>query len=412
MRCANRFGFISILAGCLGPFVASAQIDPIPRDMIQVGYNASFQGHAPLAIYGYYLHNQPHFIQTNLALRLAIAPTYVDSELGIRHVLTEHTDMGIGLAGGGFADSYDEIRDGTFETGESFIGHGAETSLGLYHRFNPDQRIPLNGVLRGIVHYSAYKDDDSTSPDFVLPPDHTTFSIRTGFRLGGKEPILFPKLAMELSAWYEVQFRAQWGPYGLTNSSGQLDRDLNPVTQKFWAQALLAYTFTNSGQSFYVSLIGGSTVDADRFSAYRLGALLPLVSEFPLLLPGYYYQELSARKFVLLGGNYFVPLDRKGRWSVNVTASTAGVDYLPGLEQPGKWHTGVGGGILYKTPSLKLMVGYAYGVDAIRSNGRGASSVGVLLQIDLEHAKAAMLNPEEEPGLWRGFQRIFSGFAQ
>jgi hypothetical protein len=412
VRCANRCGFISILAGCLSPFVASAQIDPIPRDMIQVGYNASFEGHAPLAIYAYYLHNQPHFIQTNLALRLAIAPTYVDSELGIRHALGAHTDLGIGLAGGGFADSYDEIRDGTFKTGESFVGHGVGTSLGVYHRFNPDQRIPLNGVLRGIVHYSTYEPDDSTSPDFVLPADHTTYSLRAGLRLGGREPILYPSLALELSAWYEVQFRSESGPYGLTNSSGTLDRDLNPVSQRFWAQALLAYTFTNSGQSFYVSLIGGSTVEADRFSAYRLGAFLPLVSEFPLLLPGYYYQEISAQKFALLGGNYFVPLDQKRRWNLNVTATTAVVDYLPGLEQPGNWHTGVGAGLLYQTPSLKLMVGYAYGVNAIRSHGRGANSVGILLQIDLKHAKEAMLNPEEGPGLWRGFQRVFSGFGQ
>jgi hypothetical protein len=400
------------LTGCLSPLAASAQVDPIPRDMIQAGYNASFQGHAPLAVYAYYLHNQPHFLQTNLTLRLAIAPTYLDSELGISHVFTEHTDMGIGLAGGGFADTYDEIDKGTFQTKESFTGHGIESSLGLYHRFNPDQRIPLNAVLRGVVHYSIYERDDSTADNFVLPANHTTFSLRTGFRLGGKEPILFPSLAMELSAWYEVQFRTDSGAYGFTNSSGALDREFNAISQKFWAQALLAYTFTNSGQSFYVSLIGGSTVDADRFSCYRLGALLPLVSEFPLLLPGYYYQELSAQKFVLLGGNYFVPLDRKGRWNVNVMAATAVVDYLPGLEQPGNSHTGVGAGLLYKTPALKLMVGYAYGVNAIRNDSRGAHSVGILLQIDLKHAKEAMLNQEETPGIWRGFQRIFSGFAQ
>jgi hypothetical protein len=47
------------------------------------------------------------------------------------------------------------------------------------------------------------------------------------------------------------------------------------------------------------------------------------------------------------------------------------VDYLPGLAQPGKWHTGVGAGLLYKTPSFKLMVGYAYGVDAIRFESLG-----------------------------------------
>ena len=91
-----------------------------------------------------------------------------------------------------------------------------------------------------------------------------------------------------------------------------------------------------------------------------MGALLPLVSEFPLSLPGYYYQEISAREFVLLGGNYLVPIDEKERWNVNVTATTAAVNYIQGLEQPGHWHSGAGAGILYKTPSWKVMVGYAY----------------------------------------------------
>src|ERR1041385_2990324 len=102
-----------LCVGCLSPFLASGQIDPIPRDLIQFGYNAALQGHAPLAAYAFYFHNQPDFLRTNQTLRLAIAPTYIDSELGLRQVLGDDTDLGIGLAGGGFADSYDEIRGGT-----------------------------------------------------------------------------------------------------------------------------------------------------------------------------------------------------------------------------------------------------------------------------------------------------------
>ena len=177
------------------------------------------------------------------------------------------------------------------------------------------------------------------------------------------------------------------------------------MSHLLWAQALLAYTMTNSGQSFLVSVTAGTSRDADRFTAYRLGALLPLVSEFPLSLPGYYFNEISARNFVLLGANYIIPLSPKHRWNMNFTASTAGVDYLPGLEQPGDWHSGVGGGLLYQSKSLKVMLGYAYGVDAIRSSGRGAHSVGVLMQFDLGHAKQALLSPNE-PGRWRGFQKI------
>ena len=52
------------------------------------------------------------------------------------------------------------------------------------------------------------------------------------------------------------------------------------------------------------------------------------------------------------------------------------------------------------------MVGYGYGVDAIRSDGRGAHSIGILMQLDWGQAKALLINPAE-PGRWRGLQQIF-----
>jgi hypothetical protein len=396
----------------LSSFTSYGQVDPVPRKLLQFGYNAAFEGKAPLSAYAYYYWNAPHYPATNLTLRLAIAPTYVDSEMGILQALGDDTDLGVGIAGGGFADTYDEIRKGKFLEDESFVGHSAETSLSVYHDFNPASLIPLNGVLRGVAHYSFYAKDDKTADNFRLPDDRGTLAIRTGLRWGGKEPILFPTLAMELSIWYEGQFRTGTGGYGFadTNSPSGFDRSVNRMSHLFWGQALLAYTFEKSKQSFYLNVIAGTSVDADRFSAYRLGALLPLVSEFPLTLPGYYYQEISAQRYVLVGGNYMVPLDKKGRWNANVVATTAVVDYLPGLEQPGDWHSGVGGGILYQSGSIKLMVGYGYGIDAIRDGGRGAHSIGVLMQVDLEHARHELMNPAE-PSRWRGFQRIFGAFG-
>jgi hypothetical protein len=400
------------MAGCLSPLFTLSQVDPYPRELIQLGYNASFEGHPPLAGYAFYYRNQPGFLQTNLTLRLAVAPTYLDSELGIRGVWGDNTDLGIGVAGGGFADSYSEIRQGTYKPKESFDGHGGETSISLYHCFNPDQQIPLNSVVRGAIHYSTFGANDNTAKTFMVPSDQTIYAVRTGLRWGGKEPTLFPQLAMELSVWYEGQFRMNPDTYGYAtnapfgNASG--DRHINSVTHQFWATALLAYTMTNSGQGFYVNLTAGTTINADRFSAYRLGALLPLVSEFPLSLPGYYYQEISARQFILLGGNYIIPLDKKRHWNLNFNAATAGVDYLKGLEQPGDWLSGVGGGLLYESGSIKVMAGYAYGIDAIRDGHRGANSVGILMQFDLGHVKEKVLTPGD-PSRWRGWGRIANG---
>jgi hypothetical protein len=279
--------------------------------------------------------------------------------------------------------------------------------LSLYHCFNPGQQIPLNGVLRGIAHYSAFARTSETADGFELPENRGKFEVRTGLRWGGKEPTLFPSLAMELSIWYQGEFRTRADEYGFPGNR----YDVESQSHLFWAQALLAYTMPHLKHNFYVSIIAGTSVDADRFSAYRLGALLPMVSEFPLSLPGYYYQEISAREFILLGGNYLMPLDEKQRWNLDFTAATAGVNYLSGLEQPGHGHSGVGVGILYKTSSFKLMLSYAYGIDAIRSHGRGANSIGLLMQVDWAEAKKGIFSPTQ-PSLWQGMQRVFGLFGQ
>ncbi|MDE3065930.1 MAG: hypothetical protein KGJ60_00115 [Verrucomicrobiota bacterium] len=384
------------------PFFASAQIDPVPRDLIQLGYNQALEGHAPFAGYAYYYHNQPDFLRTNLTLRLALAPTYVDSELAFVHGLGPNTDFAVGLDGGGFADSYNEIHGGTFYPSESFIGHGGEISASIYHLFNPQAKVPLNLILRGTAHYAVFERDE-TAAAFQLPADHGDFNVRAGLRWGGVEPTLFPALAMELSVWYEGHLRSNPGTYGFGG-----DRKLRGQSHLFWAEAALSYTLPQSQQNFSARLTAGTSVDADRFSAYRLGGFLPLIEEFPLSLPGYYFQEISARQFVLLDANYLLPLDSKRRWNLSLTAASAFVDYLPGESQPGNWLNGVGGGILFRSPSnrLKVMLDYAYGIDAIRSHGRGANTVGLLLQLDLGQLRSATFNPVR-PNRWRGWRWLF-----
>ncbi|HTD65523.1 MAG TPA: hypothetical protein VK846_03195, partial [Candidatus Limnocylindria bacterium] len=345
-----------------------------------MGYNASFKGHAPIAGYAFYYLNRPEFLRDNLTLRMAIAPVYFDSELGISHALGPNTDIGIGVAGGAFADSFNEVRQGKYLPKESFDGYGGSTSVNLYHRFNPAQRIPLFGIARAGVHYVTYADTDDTAGNFELPDDRASANFRVGLRLGGKEPVLFPSVAMELAVWAESLNRASSGHYGFNN-----DREVNSSAHLFYTFAYLAYTFER-GDNLSVSMTGGDSVDADRFSAYRLGGVLPLVAEYPLVIPGYYYQEITARRFLLFNGRYAVALDEKKRWSVNVMAASAVVQYLHGFKQPGDWHSGVGGGIGYQSQSeiWKAAVNYGYGIDAIRHGDRGAHVVSLVLQFDLE----------------------------
>jgi hypothetical protein len=88
----------------------------------------------------------------------------------------------------------------------------------------------------------------------------------------------------------------------------------------------------------------------------------------------------------LFTGLFEQPLDTDNRWSADFFASAANTTYLAGLDQPGPWNEGVGTGLVYESPGQvwKIAAGYAYGVTAMRSSGRGAHSAMILGQLDLE----------------------------
>jgi hypothetical protein len=188
---------------------------------------------------------------------------------------------------------------------------------------------------------------------------------------------------MELSAWYEGQFRAPSGSYGFDG-----DRTVRANSDLFWMRALLIYTLPDSKQRFDVNFIAGASAHADRFSAYRLGGALPLASEFPLSIPGYFYQELSARNFISFNAQYSIPLDADKTWRVIPMGAAAAVDYLPGTGQSGAFNSGAGVAFGYQSLSgkWKIMADFGYGIEAVRSGGRGAEAVGILCEIDL-HAR-------------------------
>ena len=365
---------------------ALAQLDPFPRSLIEVGYDQPVQGQGPLAVYAFYYYNNPDFLRTNTVLRLAVAPTYLDGELGFRHLLSPTTDFGIGVEGGGFVDDYYEIRQGHFFKDQSFDGHGGGASLNLYQRLNPSQRIPLQLVVRSGFHYATFAATDRTAPLFRLPNDQVNPFARVGLRLAGEPPLLHPSLAMEVSVWYEHQWRLQHDAFGFAR-----ERPIQSEADLYWLYAGLDYAWTNIGHQVSIGLTAGGSAEADRFSAWRLGSMLPLTAEFPLTLPGYFFQELSARRFAHIRAEYFVPLTHNHRWQFIASAASAYVDYLPGFEQPSHWQTGAGGGISYASPSKtwRVILRYGYGFNAIRHGEEGAHSVALLFQYDFERRKHA-----------------------
>jgi hypothetical protein len=372
-------GFVGLLVWILGSSDVPGQIDPIPRRLLHMGYNQPLEGRSPLALYAFYLHNQTNFYRPDWTLRAAIAPVWLDAELGWRHLLGENTDVGLILAGGGFARSYNEIRLGEWREGETFTGHGFTMGAAAYHRFNPEDRLPLNGVLSLTAEGSFYTRDDETEPAFQLPRDNVSPVLRAGLRLGGQEPDLRQRLALEASAWYEGRLRIQHGDYGFNG-----DRSLEELSHRFWARLLARLVSPDTRHDVDVSLTAGTGVNMDRLSAYRLGGMLPFASEFPLSLPGYYYEELSARNVILLSGRYsFAPTD-DSPWRLTLFGATSSVSYIDGLEYPDRSHSGVGGGITWRSRRRDWIISafYGYGFNALRDESRGGHLVGFVLQYD------------------------------
>ena len=372
---------ITLVAALAWSCIAFAQIDPVRRDLVEAGYDQPLAGHAPLGTYVFYYASRPQFGDADHALRVAVSPAYLDAEWAIRHAFGPDTDFAVGVFGGGFDSDYDEIRGGRWVREESFIGHDGGIEARVYHLFNPGQRVPLNGILQGGFRYGAYLRDSHNPPDFAAPADQPIARFRAGLRFGGIEPVLAPDMAAELSAWYEGEARLDAGPYGFGG-----DRAVQSRVQRFFARGLIVYTVPQSQHRYSVVLEGGSQVHPDRLSAWRIGGVLPLDAEFPLNVPGYYEGEFSARNFVLVGAGYSLPVDAAQHWRAGVGAAAARIDYTQGLEEPHAWVSGASASLAYApaTKAWKVSLVYGHGFDAVRNGHRGADSITLLMEVDLE----------------------------
>ncbi|MBI4349068.1 MAG: hypothetical protein HY553_19680 [Elusimicrobia bacterium] len=363
-----------LLLWLLSASPAAAQIDPKWRQLVQLGWDQPLSGGSPLG-YGFYYLNRPKLYQRGLTLRLVAAPVYADGELGFK--IAPQTDVGIGLSGGGFAFGHQEIRRGSAIRAESFNGNGFALALAMYRRMNPGKMIPLYLYLKGMAGLRAYESAARTDPNFVVPQALFEKAARIGLRFGGREPELH-RNALELSVWYEGRFRDRSQQYGYG------DRSIRHESQLFWSNAYVAYTFPATGRFASAAATLGTSSNADRLSAWRLGGSLPLVAEYPLALPGYVQLEVTARSFAHLEVRALTPVDEDRKFGVGLWGAAASVDYLPGFEQTGSFNSGVGAWSQYD-PGKRWRLGlqYGYGIGAMRDFRRGAHSVGMTVQINL-----------------------------
>ncbi len=372
-----------------GAATAHAQIDPDARQLLHLGVDAPLNGNGPKGAYAFYYWNMPNIPTTNQVLRLAIAPTYVDSELGFKSLLGPNTDFAVGAAGGAFANSYTEVRGGTYYKNESFDGESAGLSASIYQLMNPGAQMPLSSILRETMTYNSWFKSDQANQsgnNFDLPDNQPIFTTRAGFRWGGMEPVLTPKLALEVSAWYELEKRTDAGTYGFNG-----DRRLNNTPQRLFARTLFRFTTFHDQHYIAAGLQGGAAFDSDRLSSYRLGGVLPYTKEFPIQIPGYAFQEISAQDYGQAYAMYTIPFGPNHEFSVMGGGAAAVVKYEEGMGQAGALNSGIGGGIAYRAPShkWKVLSMFGYGFEAERSNGDGGYTLALAFEYNFGNTKLA-----------------------
>ncbi|HEX4047070.1 MAG TPA: hypothetical protein VH309_04525, partial [Elusimicrobiota bacterium] len=327
------------LAAALAAAPAAAQIDPARRFRIEGGYEQGVGQPGPTSPYLYAYVNRPGVLDSSDTLRLVVAPVYADAELGIHDAFGPYADAGLGLSGGGWAFGQTEIDRGDEKRGESFAGHGGGPSFSAYPRLGRLGPAPLNANLRIAAAYADYVRDSATAPQFALPQNGWTGQFRAGLRWGGLPPGLDRAPAMEVSAWWESLSREHPGPYGYGG-----DRVAQGRTDLYWTRLLFQYA-TDAGTRLGAGASLGAGTGVDRFSAYRLGGMLTLNTEFPLVLPGYFSQEIAAQDYAHLWLRAGVPLDDDKRLVLNFFAAAATITPIPGTDAGGAQHAGVGTGI-------------------------------------------------------------------
>jgi len=131
-----------------------------------------------------------------------------------------------------------------------------------------------------------------------------------------------------------------------------------------------------------VFLTAGTTESSDALSSFRLGSALPFRSEFPLILHGYFVEEVFARRFWLLNLACRFPLPPvPDRVKLQLSFDWAHVDYAPGHRLPRNDLRGVGADLCIAiTRQVTLMLGYGYGLDAPRGGGFGGQEAHALLE--------------------------------
>lgn len=380
MRVASKTAVVTTIVSVLALGLAAparAQLDPEERATLELGGEGPLRGNGPISGYPFFLWNQPHLLDKDRYLRVIVAPVYLESELVHDNVPGHHQAIGVGLGGGYMPYSFDEFQLGKYLKSESFEGNGGEAHVSYYPRGKLGGVLPIEGQIRVRARYVLYEDGGDTSPRFRLPHDTPIYYGRGGVRLGGEPPEILPTLAMELSLWHEVAYRQEADEFGLP----ERPNSLHQLTQRSWGRVGGDVT-PMKGHTIRAFLTAGVVGDTDVLSTFRMGSSLVFRTEFPLVLHGYYVDEIFARRFWLVNLAYRFPvIPGSDRLQVRVSGDYAQVDYFPGHRLPRTNLRGVGTDLSMRlTDRLTFLFGYGYGIDAPRDHHFGGHELNVAME--------------------------------
>lgn len=359
--------------------MAEAQIDPEPRLNLEIGIDTPLRdGNGPVSGYAFLLWNRPHFLDDDLYLRIVFTPTYLTGELVRDRWPTQGQAVGLGGGGGLFPYNFDEFRGGVFEKRESFWGHGGDATVSYYPRLKIADVLPIEGQIRLRPQFVVYQRSPDTDKQFQLPADTPIYSARVGVRVGGVPPELLPEVALELSLWHELSYRQFADAYGFP----ERPQALTHLAQRSWGRLGGVATIAKM-HTIRAFVTAGATGHSDALSSFRLGSAVPLRSEFPLVLHGYYVDEVFAHRFWLVNVSYRFPLwPGSERLQFQIAADYARVDYLTGHELPRRGLRGVGADLtIALAPRRALVLGYGYGPDAPRRGHSGGHEASVFFEV-------------------------------
>jgi hypothetical protein len=368
----------SLLAIALGVLAvrAFAQVDVEHRRTVTLQTGASvYQGEEALGGFGYFWFNEDRFPWTNTALRVFFAGIYADAELSYYVAGNTNTAVGLGAGGGLFLDSVTPYVNGERLARQSFYGDDVGGRVFINQTIPNPTPLPLNVRGSYFIYQTFYRNNTSTE-NFILPPDFYTQTILAELRFGGIEPGLLSKRGAELYIAADANYRSGFDRFG--PAAGPTLGRQSDYERLF---ASLGAKLPAGPLNVYARVAGGYGDHLDELSSWKLGGNLVSIEPYSYTIHGYYLREISADRFVMSNLALSVPVEEAHHLAIHFYGDWANARGVAPMARDYDNYFGVGAGVSFRGPwKTDFLVSYGYGINAVRNGDRGGHEIALGLE--------------------------------